>query len=121
MCWVSNASQGPDRQSLCKGKSFTEDKLHGNQEESCEEEKETLTVSETIPRKNPRDYPKSLPGEAPPVRLFDFVRRTAARLPPTTNSGLLSTNWGCSETCVVLETAEAGILAFPAKRASPLA
>jgi hypothetical protein len=55
-----------------QGKKFTEETLHGNQEKGCEEEKETLTVCETRPRKNPRDL-KSLAGEAPPARFLISV------------------------------------------------
>jgi hypothetical protein len=56
-----------------QGKKFTEETLHGNQEKGCEEEKETLTVLRNdISQTNPRDFTKSLPGEAPPRRLFEF-------------------------------------------------
>jgi hypothetical protein len=56
----------------CKGKKFTEELLHGNQEKGCKEKKETLTVRETSPRMGPSNFTQSLPGEAPPGRLFDF-------------------------------------------------
>jgi len=55
-----------------QGKKFTEELLHGNQEKGCKEEKETLTVRETSPRMGPSNFTQSLPGEAPPGRLFDF-------------------------------------------------
>jgi hypothetical protein len=49
---IGKASARPN---TLQGKKFTEETLHGNQEKGCEEEKETLTVSETKPRKDPRD------------------------------------------------------------------
>jgi hypothetical protein len=45
--------------------------LHGNQEEGCEEEKETLTVLRDDTRKEPRDFTKGLRREAPLRGLFD--------------------------------------------------
>ena len=59
-----------------QGKKFTEELLHGNQEKGCKEEKETLTVRETLPRMGPSNFTKSLPGEAPPGRLFAFSHQS---------------------------------------------
>jgi hypothetical protein len=52
---------GPSAQTedTLQGKKFTEESLHGNQEEGCKEEKETLTVRETLPRMGPRNFTKA--------------------------------------------------------------
>jgi|SRR5690348_253968 hypothetical protein len=63
----------PTEDNLAREKVHGGKTLHGNQEKGCKEEKETLTVCETIHRKNPRIFTRSLPGEAPPGRLFEFV------------------------------------------------
>jgi hypothetical protein len=68
----ANGLGAPNRDTLQGEKVHGGKQLHGNQEKGCEEEKETLTVGETIPRKNPRIFTRSLPGEAPLGRLFEF-------------------------------------------------
>jgi hypothetical protein len=50
--YIGSRAKSPTEDTL-QGKKFTEESLHGNQEEGCEEEKETLTVRETLPRMGP--------------------------------------------------------------------
>jgi hypothetical protein len=74
--WASGLG-APNRETLQGKKVHGGKQLHGNQEKGCEEEKETLTVGETIPRQNPRIFTRSLPGEAPRGRLFEFSRQSS--------------------------------------------
>lgn len=54
----------------CKGKSSRRKTLHGNQEKGCKEEKETLTVSETIHRIGPKEIPREASREKHLLRGF---------------------------------------------------
>jgi hypothetical protein len=54
-------------ENLAREKRQRRETLHGNQEEGCEEEKETLSENALA---DPRVT--GLSGEAPPVRLFRF-------------------------------------------------
>ena len=70
------AAKRPTEDHLAREKVHGGKTLHGNQEKGCEEENETLTVGETIHRKEPRIFTRGLSGEAPPERLFDFSRQS---------------------------------------------
>jgi hypothetical protein len=62
-----------------QGKKFTEEILHGNQEKGCEEEKETLTVCETKPRKRPKGFSRKASMEKHLQRGFLFHSSVASR------------------------------------------
>jgi hypothetical protein len=49
---------------------FTEEILHGNQEEGCEEEKETLTVLRDDTRKEPKGFHKKPPERSTSSEAF---------------------------------------------------
>jgi hypothetical protein len=58
-CIIGFGHQRPTEDTL-QGKKFTEETLHGNQEEGCEEEKETLTVLRDDTSQEPKGFTKGL-------------------------------------------------------------
>jgi hypothetical protein len=64
------AGKAPNRRYLAREKVHGGKTLHGNQEKGCEEEKETLTVSETIHRKEPRYFYERPLGRSTSLEAF---------------------------------------------------
>jgi hypothetical protein len=60
----------PEPKQTLQGKKFTEEILHGNQEEGCEEEKETLTVLRDDTRKEPKGFHKKPPERSTSAEAF---------------------------------------------------